>query len=182
MSYLNQIQHSLDYVEGHRTEPLTVEDLASQIGFSPYHYSENGQNVRDIPKFWEEYLRLEKGKHLHSQPNVVSDAEYGICFDMSMETNSFNYYIGVEVSDFSGLDPQFQTTEIPAATYAVFTTPPTERSKLSDQIQSTWAYIYNEWFPNSAYEFAQGCADFELYDERCLRDTGCVMEIWIPIG
>ncbi|HBN96307.1 MAG TPA: hypothetical protein DDZ66_08395 [Firmicutes bacterium] len=38
MSYLNQIQHSLDYVEGHRTEPLTVEDLASQIGFSPYHY------------------------------------------------------------------------------------------------------------------------------------------------
>lgn len=64
--------------------------------------------------------------------------------NMNMETNLLTYYIGLEVSDVAGLDPKLQTATIPAATYAVFTTPPAERSQLVDHIQSTWSYIYSE--------------------------------------
>ena len=38
MDYLNQVQSSLDYVEEHLMEPLTLQELADQIGLSPYHY------------------------------------------------------------------------------------------------------------------------------------------------
>ena len=293
MDYLRQIQCSLDYMEEHLTEPLTIQELAGQIGFSPYHFyrifgtyvripvmeylrrrrlahaacelasqrrildialdygfqthagftkafvkvyglpperyrihasahlperveltrflqyqfqggiimepkilerpnstiagyalettTENGQNLKDIPKFWQDYLTQNMGKHLHAQPNVVSHAEYGLCMNMNMETNRLTYYIGLEVAGIAGLDPQLQTATIPAATYAVFTTPPAERSQLVDHIQSTWRYIYNEWFRSSGYEFAPGCADFELYDERCMSDTDAVVDIYIPI-
>ncbi|NLL49086.1 MAG: AraC family transcriptional regulator [Firmicutes bacterium] len=293
MSYLDQIQQSIDYIEDHLTEPLCVHDLAARIGFSPYHYyrifgayvgmpvmefvrrrrlahaaasltsdrrildialdygfqthagftkaflkvyglpperyrlhasaripervelsrfleyklkggiiveprllerssftiagyvlettTENGQNLKDIPRFWQEYLGSERAKHLHSQPNIVEHTLYGVCLDMNIETNHFNYYIGLEVSDISGLDPELKTATIPAATYAVFTTPPTEKNSLSPHIQNTWAYIYNEWFPRSGHEFAAGCADFERYDDRSLSESKAVAEIWIPI-
>lgn len=293
LDYLNQVQSSLDYVEEHLMEPLTLQELADQIGLSPYHYyrifgayvgipvmeyvrrrrlayaaaelashrrildialdygfqthagftkafvkvyglpperyrlyandhlpervelrrfleyqlqggiimepkilerpefiiagyalqttTENGQNLKDIPAFWQEYLSQNKGEHLRAQPNVVSPAEYGVCLNVDMETNSLTYHIGVEVSDLEGVDLQLDTATIPAATYAVFTTPPALRSQLAEHIQNTWSYIYNEWFPSSGYEFAPGCADFELYDQRCLRDTDAVMDIYIPI-
>jgi AraC family transcriptional regulator len=293
LSYLDQIQGSLDYVEDHITEPLCVQDLADRIGFSPYHYyrifgayvgmpvmeyvrrrrlahaaaalasdrrildialdygfqthagftkafikvyglaperyrlhasghlperielclfreyklrggiivepkilersafkiagyvlqttTENAQNLKDIPEFWKKHLGSEQAKQLCSQPNMLGHDLFGICMDMNMETNHFNYYIGVEVTGFQGLDPELGTATIPAATYAVFATPATDRAHLSHHIQSTWAYIYNEWFPNSGYEFAVGSADFERYDERALSDTDAVAEIWIPI-
>jgi len=293
LSYLDQVQLSLDYIEDHITEPLCVQELAALVGFSPYHYyrvfgayvgmpvmeyvrrrrlahaaaalaghgrildialdygfqthagftkaflktyglpperyrlhasgrppervklsrlreykfrggiivepkilersafkiagyvlqttTENAQNLKDIPKFWQEYLGSNQAKHLQTQPNVLNHTLYGVCMDMDIETSHFNYYIGLEVTDFAGLDPILAKAELPAATYAVFTTPPTDRSSLSDYIQSTWAYIYNEWFPNSGYEFATGSADFERYDERSLSDTQAVAEIWVPI-
>lgn len=38
MDYINIIQSSIDYIEDNLKEPLTVEKIAKQTGFSPYHY------------------------------------------------------------------------------------------------------------------------------------------------
>jgi len=38
MDYRSLIQQSTDYIEEHVKDPLTVELLAEQVGFSPYHY------------------------------------------------------------------------------------------------------------------------------------------------
>src|SRR5665648_696777 len=38
MDYRSLIQQSTDYIEEHVKDPLTVERLAEQVGFSPYHY------------------------------------------------------------------------------------------------------------------------------------------------
>ncbi|MDR0302503.1 MAG: GyrI-like domain-containing protein [Treponema sp.] len=49
-------------------------------------------------------------------------------------------------------------------------------------MQGTWDYIYSEWFPNSGYEFDEDAAvDYELYDERCMKETGKVIDICIPV-
>nr|WP_313073453.1 effector binding domain-containing protein [Lacrimispora sp.] len=78
---------------------------------------------------------------------------------------------------------------MPEAEYAIFTTPPinslpTEQiydDPLSIAVKETWRYIFNEWSPNSNYEFDETKMDFEFYDERCHDVEHVVMEIYVPI-
>ena len=57
--------------------------------------------------------------------------------------------------------------EIPAATYAVFSTPQVLEDDFVDSINGTWTYILSQWFPNSQYEIDEDKFDFEHYDEHC---------------
>ncbi|OAS87807.1 hypothetical protein A6K24_18905 [Metabacillus litoralis] len=47
-------------------------------------------------------------------------------------------------------------------------------------IQSTWNFIFTEWFPQSGYEH-NGSVEFELYDERCYESENKEMDIYIPV-
>jgi AraC family transcriptional regulator len=61
---------------------------------------------------------------------------------------------------------------------------PTEQAygdPFSIAVKETWRYIFNEWFPNSDYEFDETKMDFEFYDERCHDVEHAVMEIFVPI-
>ncbi len=163
-------------------EPKVLKrDNFHVVGYVLETTAEGGQNNQEIPKFWQEYLENDVGRNLLSQPTVKGDAEYGICFARDTDTSRFIYCIGMEVADPKQVDEQLFTGHVPAATYAVFTTPPTNRDNFSHIIQQTWQYIYGEWFPQSSYEFAEGCADFELYDERCHGGEGIVMDIYVPV-
>lgn len=71
------------------------------------------------------------------------------------------------------------TTEVPEATYAIFTTPANDGEEgIAPAIQGTWEYIHREWFPTSGYEFAEGKVDFELYP---CGDSIEKVKIYIPI-
>ena len=142
--------------------------------------SVNGENSKAIPAFWQEYMNNGMNT-LHSAFTPVSHNEYGICMDMDMETGEFSYVIGLEVADPASIPEQFHKALVPAATYAVFTTPPAEAGGFVASIQGTWAFIYEQWFPSSGYEYASGCSDFELYDERCMPDVGQQIDIYIPV-
>ena len=141
----------------------------------------DGENSRDIPAFWSSYMSDGRCEKLHSEKFVKKHPEYGACFSVDMETGEFEYVIGVEINDDATIPPEYHTCEIPAATYAVFSTPPSDGEGFVDSIQGAWQYIFNDWFPSSGYEYAPGCVDFELYDERCMTETGKVCEIWIPV-
>ena len=141
----------------------------------------DGENSRDIPAFWTAYMSDGRCEKLHSESFVKKHSEYGACFSVDMETGEFEYVIGVEVKDDETIPSEYHTCEIPAATYAVFSTPPSDGETFVDSIQGAWQYIFNDWFPSSGYEYAPGCVDFELYDERCMTETGKVCEIWIPV-
>ena len=52
--------------------------------------------------------------------------------------------------------------EIPAATYAVFTTPQVLEDDFVDSINVTWTYILQQWFPNSQYEIGE-----DKFDKVC---------------
>ncbi|KAB3529881.1 GyrI-like domain-containing protein [Alkaliphilus serpentinus] len=41
--------------------------------------------------------------------------------------------------------------------------------------------MFEIWFQNSGYEFADGRVEFEFYDERCHSATDVIMEIYIPV-
>ncbi len=162
-------------------EPKFVTRPAFYVaGYHLRTTSVNGENSRAIPAFWQEYLK-NNVKTLHSAVTPVNHSEYGLCMEADMETGEFSYVIGLEVKDPASVPEQFHKALVPAATYAVFTTPPADQQGFVAAIQGTWNFIYEQWFPASGYEYAPGCADYELYDERCMTDTGKQIDIYIPV-
>ena len=163
-------------------EPKMVKKESVKLaGFAVKTTSKDGKNNIEIPKFWQEYMNDGRCKKLHEEPFVKNHAEYGACFPENPENGIFEYVIGIEVKDSFTVPDGYHTCTVPEALYAVFSTPPADGESFVASIQGTWGYIFSEWFPNSGYEFDSGKVDFELYDERCMCETGKVIEIYIPV-
>jgi len=139
-------------------------------------------NNKAIPAFWDAYLTDGRCEKLHQEGFVVEHAEYGACFMPDPETGAFDYMIGVRVAQDAQIPSGYEVCTLPAAAYAVFSTPPCREEEFAASIQGLWRYAFEEWFPNSGYEYAQGCADFEVYDERCMGDEGKVCDVYIPVA
>ena len=150
-------------------------------GFVLATNNRNGDNNRDIPKFWQGLMsdgRLEK---LHSEAFVKGHGEYGACFMENPETGEFNYVIALEVKEGCDVPEGYHSCTLPEALYAVFSSPPADDANFTTAIQGTWKYIFSEWFPNTEYEFDGRGIDYEYYDERCKGKTGKVCEICLPV-
>jgi AraC family transcriptional regulator len=142
---------------------------------------EEGENSKSIPEFWQNYLKSGNCERLHGEDFLKSHNEYGACFSENPETGEFEYVIGVEVKEGKTVPAGYETREVPAATYAVFSTPPSDDSTFVQAIQGLWGFIFEEWFPSSGYEYAPNCVDLEIYDERVMTEKGKVCDIYIPV-
>lgn len=164
-------------------QPKIVFRPSCKIAGFELQTANDGSNQREIPAFWDRYFAENWCSVLHQELSPVNHDELGICFPVDPETGRFSYVIGVEVNEYDRVPPSLFRGELPAATYAVFTSPPADRAdgQFSAAIQGTWQFIWDEWFPSSGYEYASGAVDFELYDERCAGGTGLVMDIYVPI-
>ncbi|WP_042201854.1 AraC family transcriptional regulator [Paenibacillus camerounensis] len=142
--------------------------------------------TRDIASFWSQYEGENLEDQMYSLLNPPRHGEVGLCVPANGDGNAV-YLLGVIVDDFSRVTPDMLTVEVPAAEYAVFTTPPVDGTADGDPdvfvqvIRSTWKYIFEEWFPASGYAFDEDKQDFEFYDERCHSRVDTVMEIYIPV-
>ena len=163
-------------------EPKFIDVQAFDVvGYALETTNAEGENNVAIPQFWQEYMQEKLYETLEKQPGADGSIEYGICFPSDPNTGRFRYCIGLKTSAITEADPNLFTGSVPAGHYAVFTTPPAERSQFSATIQQTWQHIFQTWLPQSGYQMAEGHPDFELYDERCHTDNGAVMDIYIPI-
>ena len=163
-------------------EPKMVRKAAVNLaGFMMKTTTKDGKNSKAIPRFWEEFFGGGNGEKLHKESFVKSHAEYGACFPENPETGEFEYVIGVEVKEGHDIPKEYHTCVLPEALFAVFSTPPSDNAGFVAAIQGTWRYIFAEWFPNSGYEYDGNAVDFELYDERCMTETGKVCDIYIPV-
>ncbi|MDR0497942.1 MAG: GyrI-like domain-containing protein [Treponema sp.] len=142
--------------------------------------SRNGENFKAIPQFWGAYMSDGRMQKLHAESFVKIHAEYGVCFPEDAEGN-FDYVIGVELKEGTSVPSEYHYCEIPAASYAVFTTSPSEAAAFPGAIQQTWQEIFSQWFPQSGRRMDEAALSFELYDERSMAETGKVCEIWIPV-
>lgn len=141
----------------------------------------DGENSKAIPAFWNAYVHDGRMERLHGASFVADHSEYGACLPENPESGEFIYVIGVRVKNGTTVPQEFYTCTLPSATYAVFSTPPSTEEKFVQSIQGTWHYIMNDWFPSSGYEYAAGCVDYELYDERCMGLTNKICDIYIPV-
>ncbi|KAB2327930.1 AraC family transcriptional regulator [Cytobacillus depressus] len=164
---------------GLRMEPKLVTKPAFHIiGYELKTKNEDGQNNKDIPEFWQQYLRNKLGSKI---PNPIhKNVELGICTNFNPETGEFVYVIGMEVREETQALKGMVYKSFPELEYAVFTTPKSNDGTFTSSIQSTWNYIFTEWFPQSGYEH-YGSVEFELYDERCYGSENKEMDIYIPV-
>lgn len=118
--------------------------------------------------------------------NPPKHGEVGLCIPSSDNGNA-TYLLGVIVEDYSKVEADMLTMDVPEAEYAVFTTPPVDTSTDTEQIEfaqvikSSWKYIFEEWFKDSGYVYDETKLDFEFYDERCHSRPDTVMEIYVPV-
>jgi AraC family transcriptional regulator len=163
-------------------EPKMVKRSAFKIaGYVLKTRAKEGENLKSIPEFWKAYMSDGRVEKLHRESFLKSHTEYGACFPENIENGEFEYMIGVEIKDGITIPADYHVRELSETLYAVFSTPSANEAGFSSAIQGTWQYIFAEWFPKSGYEFDKNGVDFELYDERCMSETGKVCDIYIPV-
>ncbi|SDZ34509.1 AraC family transcriptional regulator [Evansella caseinilytica] len=164
---------------GDMMEPKLVTKPAFHIiGYELKTKNEDGQNNKDIPLFWQQYMEKKLGSNI---PNPLQkNVELGICTDFCPETGEFIYVIGMEVKKGTPAPEGMVYKSFPEMEYAVFTTPKATEESFISSIQSTWNYIFTDWFPQSVFEH-NGTVEFELYDERCYGSKNKEMDIYIPV-
>lgn len=142
--------------------------------------------TKDIASFWSNYEGENLECKMYQILNPPNHGEVGLCVPSS-DNGNVSYLLGVIVDDFTKIQEDMLTIEVPEAEYAIFTTPPVdcttdpEQKEFANVIKNTWKYIFEEWFPGSDYEYDESKLDFEFYDERCHHRPDTVMEIYVPV-
>lgn len=152
---------------------IVQKEAFTVIGKSIRASTIEGENSTEIPKFWRDS---------HADGTVGRIAALGktqemlgLCYDTQQNGEVFKYAIAVE-TDTAASDSGFELIQIPAATWAVFTS----TGSMPRAIQEVWGRIYQEWFPTTGYEQAEG-PDFELYPPGDTMSEYYRCEVWIPI-
>ena len=129
-----------------------------------------------IPALWGTF-----GEFCDKIPGQVNpEVGLGICYFEEMpemtDDTPFTYLVGMEVNTDQEAPKDMQSRIVPEADYAVF-----EHKGSLDTLHDTYAAIYDQWLPQSAYDRAKS-DDFEVYDERFnYGKPDSIMEIWVPV-
>lgn len=152
---------------------IVQREAFTVLGKSFQTTTRDGENTREIPKFW---------KDSHADGTVAKIAALGknqdtlgICYGAQPGGEVFNYAIAVE-TDRTESEGEYDFIQIPAATWAVFTS----TGPMPGAIQDVWVRIYQEWFPATDYEQAE-IPDFELYPPGNPWAEDYRSEVWIPV-
>jgi AraC family transcriptional regulator len=147
---------------------------------------ENGQNLREIPQMWNRLLndgtvdRIAKasGRVRSESGRGILSVNAVMCY-REEEGGRFPYMICGFLPESGRVDEEsFTVVEIPAMTWAVFTTEEYTQHETTAKVQSLWKRIFSEWLPTAAYEMVSG-AQFEMYGQAESGNGFC--EVWIPV-
>ena len=122
-----------------------------------------------------------KMERLLEETFTQSRVQYGVYFPEDSATGHFDYLIGVPVAEGIAVPEPYEIRKLPAASYAVFSSPPAEEKNFSAAVYNTWAHIFGTWIPASGLVIDGRGLQFELYDERASRKTAKVCDIYIPV-
>ncbi len=134
--------------------------------------TKDGENLKRIPVFWTECCQDGTCEKL-----CMGKAQemLGICMDMEQDKEQFTYMIAVKRGE-EHRGGEFAVREIPASTWAVFTS----TGSMPDAIQKVFERIFQEWFPATGYEHADG-PELEVYPPGDLNAPDYRCEVWIPV-
>lgn len=132
------------------------------------HYT--NETSAQIPAQWQKIV-----PYLGSIPGEVHGTTYGVICQTDDAGNT-EYICGVEVSDFSKVQPELRRMRIPEQRYAVFS----HREHIST-LRRTYFTIFNKWLPESEYRVVEA-PELERYGNEFDPRTGNGgFEIWVPV-
>jgi len=140
--------------------------------------SDQGENFKTIPAFWEKSMKDGSFSALaRAAPAGSGIGVCGVCADCGTDAAYFDYLIAIETpADRALLPPLCKDVAVPAATWGIFES----RGPLPKAVQETWKRIFSEWFPSSGWECADG-PQLEVYGPGDGAREDYYSEIWIPL-
>lgn len=152
---------------------VTIEDFWV-TGLSVTTSVEENMEGSVIPKLWERFMPfMEKG----ISGRLDDNTSYGVC---DGDGTRFKYLAGVPVGKDTAVSEGLEKQHVPGGRFAVFThRGEVGTGKLKD-LYKTCQYIYQQWLPESEYEYDMDRVDFEKYGPAFCADPP-EMEIYIPI-
>lgn len=136
---------------------------------------EDGKNLIDIPKMWDEVNNDGTADKLLELNDGDIKGVLGICVDKrDTKPGSMDYWIAV--SSEGRTPDNLLSMEIPSAKWAVFEV----HGPMPHSMQNAWKQIFSEWFPSSGYEHA-GAPELEVYSLGNPTSPDYYSEIWIAV-
>ncbi|WP_425447333.1 AraC family transcriptional regulator [Dethiothermospora halolimnae] len=143
------------------------------VGVSRHYTTKNGENFREIPKFWCE---MHENGIVEKLEKEVSDLGIlGVCYNYNEEQEEFDYMIAREGDKIEDLE-DYDVVDVPSCTFAIFES----IGPIPEAIQKITKKIYAEWFPATGYEHAKG-PELEVYLPGNMDAEDYKCEVWIPI-
>lgn len=142
----------------------------------------NDENIREIPRFWNEVLSNgECDKLAESTGNLNNQGELcpvnAVCDYKKTEGTTFPYMICALKSNKSDTRG-YKVVEVPSATWAIFTSEEYDMGDVSIAFQDLNKRAHTEWLPTSTYNKLEGY-DLEMYYEKSNGKGYC--ESWIRV-
>ncbi|WP_435359850.1 GyrI-like domain-containing protein [Haloarchaeobius sp. DFWS5] len=139
-------------------------------GFSVVGLSTRATSETDLSAHWADF----DARHNTYADLTDSREAFGVEYDFDTDTDSFTYFAGIEPSPTASVPSDAERVDVPAGTYAVFTT------RIED-IGETMDRVYDEWFPNSNYARANG-PEFEHYGpDFDPADPDATLDVYVPV-
>lgn len=169
--------------------PEIIEEKSFKVAGYGIYTDVAEQYIEDISAYWASYQGINLEEKMYEQLRPPRHGEIGVCIPYQNSEKAV-YLFGVIVENFDSVTSDMIAAEIPAATYAVFTTPPVnnlntastyDKDPLAISVKETWRYIFTEWFAQCSYTLDETKYAFEFYDERCHALENAVMSIYVPI-
>lgn len=162
---------------------IEEKESFQMFGIERIFTTENDENIKAIPEFWDRILndgtatRIEKATGETYVGNYGEGLIKGVCSYCTTGGNTFPYMIGAFRTKNSNTS-EYTVIDIPAATWAIFTSEDYLVEDISTATQSLAKRIYSEWLPTAAYENESG-HEIEVYGTR--ENGMWYTEIWIKV-
>lgn len=146
------------------------------VGVKRTYNCQNGENTREVPKFWDEMNSMGMDQQLFSLNNGEIKGVLGVCApnDSEQKNGFIDYWIATD--HIGSVPEELNAMEVPASKWVVFEV----HGPMPDAMQNMWKQIYSEWFPSNPYE-PTGTAELEVYSDEDPFSPDLYSEIWIPI-
>lgn len=125
---------------------------------------------------------IQKYFHQNVSQSIPNRSHSGVTYCVYTEyesdhTGDYTYFIGEEVSEFTGESNNLKELTIPAQNYVKFTNGP---GAMPDVVREPWFKIW-KMTPEELGGKRNYIADFEVYDERASDHQNIVLDIYIGI-
>jgi AraC family transcriptional regulator len=162
---------------------IEKKDSFKVFGVEKIFTTENDENFKEIPKFWQEAYTEGTIDRIVDATGENWGGKYGLCPVNSvccysdMGNSTFPYML-CAFKTSSSVTEGFLEVDVPASTWAIFTTEEHTVEETSSSIQNLIKRVYTEWLPTAGYEKVDGY-EFEMYYSK--ENGKCYSEIWIRV-